>query len=69
MVSQNQHLVLGMMKQIVPGSVPAFSSILPKNFNLPALAEFVDYAAMVVPQDIIRKSALIYVNHLAYCFL
>jgi hypothetical protein len=64
MLSQNQHLVLGMMKQIVPGSVLPFSDI--PHINLPALGEFADYIAMVVPQRTIRKSASIYVNHLAY---
>ena len=68
MLPQNQHLVLGMMKQIVPGSdLPASGAGVP--MYLTALAEFADYAAMIVDAHISRKSALICVNHLAYCFL
>jgi hypothetical protein len=66
MLPQNQHLVLGMMKQIVPGSaLPVAGAPM----YLTSLAEFADYAAMIVDSHISRKSALICVNPLAYCFL
>ena len=60
MLSQNQHLVLGMMKQIVPGSNLAPVAGFP--MYLTALAEFADYAAMIIDEDISCKSALICVE-------
>jgi hypothetical protein len=66
MLSQNQQLVLGMMKQIAPGSeLPELGCPM----YLTGLSEFADYAAMIVEPHLSHKSALTCVNHLAYSFI
>jgi hypothetical protein len=57
MLSQNQQLVLGMMKRIAPGSALPEAGCSP--MYLTALSEYADYAAMIAEPHICRKSALI----------